>query len=115
MSYAELQPSSIAFPGFMLTIMHYNKNEKSGRIILFYVLVFQVKLSVSGRDLNVTLIARRSRHYAGTRFGHCSRIPPQVVIWLSYILLILHVVYFDSHLLDLLPLICTWKWSRQAT
>ncbi|KAL6996200.1 suppressor of actin mutation [Sarracenia purpurea var. burkii] len=28
----------------------------------------QVKLSVSGRDFKLTLIARRSRHYAGTRY-----------------------------------------------
>ncbi|XP_051148170.1 phosphoinositide phosphatase SAC2-like isoform X2 [Andrographis paniculata] len=28
----------------------------------------QIKLSVSGRDFNLILIARRSRHYAGTRY-----------------------------------------------
>ncbi|XLR15283.1 hypothetical protein S83_043221 [Arachis hypogaea] len=28
----------------------------------------QVKLSISGRDFHLTIIARRSRHYAGTRY-----------------------------------------------
>lgn len=28
----------------------------------------QVKLSVSGKDFKLTLIARRSRHFAGTRY-----------------------------------------------
>ncbi|KAG2728537.1 hypothetical protein I3760_01G210500 [Carya illinoinensis] len=37
-------------------------------VALVYGFFKQVKLSVSGRYLNVTLIARRSRHYAGTRY-----------------------------------------------
>lgn len=32
-----------------------------------YPIWYQVKLSASGRDFRLTLIARRSRHYAGTR------------------------------------------------
>ncbi|GKV09742.1 hypothetical protein SLEP1_g21198 [Rubroshorea leprosula] len=37
-------------------------------VALVYGFFKQVKLSVSGRDVNLTLIARRSRHYAGTRY-----------------------------------------------
>ncbi|XVF74247.1 hypothetical protein PTKIN_Ptkin13bG0094900 [Pterospermum kingtungense] len=37
-------------------------------VALVYGFFKQVKLSVSGRDLKLTLIARRSRHYAGTRY-----------------------------------------------
>ncbi|KAF7135876.1 hypothetical protein RHSIM_Rhsim08G0242700 [Rhododendron simsii] len=37
-------------------------------IALVYGFFKQVKLSVSGRDFKLTLIARRSRHYAGTRY-----------------------------------------------
>ncbi|KAL6568327.1 suppressor of actin mutation [Orobanche hederae] len=34
----------------------------------FFKQEFLVKLSISGRDFNLILIARRSRHYAGTRY-----------------------------------------------
>ncbi|XP_023513842.1 phosphoinositide phosphatase SAC2-like isoform X1 [Cucurbita pepo subsp. pepo] len=37
-------------------------------VALVYGFFKQIKLSVSGRDFDLTLIARRSRHYAGTRF-----------------------------------------------
>ncbi|KAK4479192.1 hypothetical protein RD792_014703 [Penstemon davidsonii] len=37
-------------------------------VALVYGFFKQVKLSVSGRDFNLILIARRSRHYAGTRY-----------------------------------------------
>ncbi|KAG9159038.1 hypothetical protein Leryth_018582 [Lithospermum erythrorhizon] len=37
-------------------------------VALVYGFFRQVKLSVSGRDFRLTLIARRSRHYAGTRY-----------------------------------------------
>ncbi|KAL2539056.1 Phosphoinositide phosphatase SAC2 [Abeliophyllum distichum] len=37
-------------------------------VALVYGFFKQVKLSISGRDFNLTLIARRSRHYAGTRY-----------------------------------------------
>ncbi|XP_022715350.1 phosphoinositide phosphatase SAC2-like isoform X5 [Durio zibethinus] len=37
-------------------------------VALVYGFFKQVKLSVSGRDVKLTLIARRSRHYAGTRY-----------------------------------------------
>ncbi|KAG5538021.1 hypothetical protein RHGRI_025193 [Rhododendron griersonianum] len=37
-------------------------------IALVYGFFKQVKLSLSGRDFKLTLIARRSRHYAGTRY-----------------------------------------------
>ncbi|KAE8719953.1 Phosphoinositide phosphatase SAC2 [Hibiscus syriacus] len=37
-------------------------------VALVYGFFKQVKLSVSGRDIKLTLIARRSRHYAGTRY-----------------------------------------------
>ncbi|XP_038708878.1 phosphoinositide phosphatase SAC2-like isoform X2 [Tripterygium wilfordii] len=37
-------------------------------VALVYGFFKQVKLSVSGRDFKLTLIARRSRHYAGTRY-----------------------------------------------
>ncbi|OMO66058.1 hypothetical protein COLO4_30835 [Corchorus olitorius] len=37
-------------------------------VALVYGFFKQVNLSVSGRDFKLTLIARRSRHYAGTRY-----------------------------------------------
>ncbi|KAK2997112.1 hypothetical protein RJ639_025402, partial [Escallonia herrerae] len=37
-------------------------------VALVYGFFKQVKLSVPGRDFKLTLIARRSRHYAGTRY-----------------------------------------------
>ncbi|KAL0562200.1 hypothetical protein IC582_002652 [Cucumis melo] len=37
-------------------------------VALVYGFFKQIKLSVSDRDFDLTLIARRSRHYAGTRF-----------------------------------------------
>ncbi|XP_057967287.1 phosphoinositide phosphatase SAC3-like isoform X2 [Malania oleifera] len=37
-------------------------------VALVYGFFKQAKLSVSGRDFKLTLIARRSRHYAGTRY-----------------------------------------------
>jgi len=37
-------------------------------VALVYGFFKQIKLSVSGRDFKLTLIARRSRHYAGTRY-----------------------------------------------
>ncbi|GLU22510.1 hypothetical protein SLE2022_385810 [Rubroshorea leprosula] len=37
-------------------------------VALVYGFFKQVKLSISGREFNLTLIARRSRHYAGTRY-----------------------------------------------
>ncbi|MBA0627964.1 hypothetical protein Godav_022755 [Gossypium davidsonii] len=37
-------------------------------VALVYGFFKQVELSVSGRDVKLTLIARRSRHYAGTRY-----------------------------------------------
>ncbi|KAL6972615.1 actin cytoskeleton and mitosis protein [Sarracenia purpurea var. burkii] len=37
-------------------------------VALVYGFFKQVKLSTSGRDFKLTLIARRSRHYAGTRY-----------------------------------------------
>ncbi|KAL2462387.1 Phosphoinositide phosphatase SAC2 [Forsythia ovata] len=37
-------------------------------VALVYGFFKQVKLSITGRDFNLTLIARRSRHYAGTRY-----------------------------------------------
>ncbi|CAA2985856.1 phosphoinositide phosphatase SAC2-like isoform X1 [Olea europaea subsp. europaea] len=37
-------------------------------VALIYGFFKQVKLSIDGRDFNLTLIARRSRHYAGTRY-----------------------------------------------
>ncbi|XP_038996579.1 phosphoinositide phosphatase SAC2-like [Hibiscus syriacus] len=37
-------------------------------VALVYGFFKQVKLSVSGRDIKLMLIARRSRHYAGTRY-----------------------------------------------
>lgn len=37
-------------------------------VALVYGFFKQDKLSISGRDFNLTLIARRSRHYAGTRY-----------------------------------------------
>lgn len=36
--------------------------------LIFNFIFQQVKLSVSGRNFNLILIARRSRHYAGTRY-----------------------------------------------
>ncbi|XP_074330221.1 phosphoinositide phosphatase SAC2-like [Apium graveolens] len=37
-------------------------------VALVYGFFKQVKLQISGKDIYLTLIARRSRHYAGTRF-----------------------------------------------
>ncbi|PIN09546.1 putative phosphoinositide phosphatase [Handroanthus impetiginosus] len=37
-------------------------------VALVYGFFKQVKLSISGREFNLILIARRSRHYAGTRY-----------------------------------------------
>ncbi|KAJ7951450.1 Phosphoinositide phosphatase [Quillaja saponaria] len=37
-------------------------------VALVYGFFKQAKLSISGRDFNLTIIARRSRHYAGTRY-----------------------------------------------
>ncbi|KAK1280159.1 Phosphoinositide phosphatase SAC2 [Acorus gramineus] len=37
-------------------------------VALVYGFFKQVKLSISGKDFKLTLIARRSRHYAGTRY-----------------------------------------------
>ncbi|XP_077240904.1 phosphoinositide phosphatase SAC2-like isoform X2 [Tasmannia lanceolata] len=37
-------------------------------VALVYGFFKQAKLSISGKDFNLTLIARRSRHYAGTRY-----------------------------------------------
>ncbi|XP_022146583.1 phosphoinositide phosphatase SAC2-like [Momordica charantia] len=37
-------------------------------VALVYGFFKQIKLSISGRGFDLTLIARRSRHYAGTRF-----------------------------------------------
>ncbi|KAL3625263.1 hypothetical protein CASFOL_030717 [Castilleja foliolosa] len=37
-------------------------------VALVYGFFTQATLSISGRDLHLTLIARRSRHYAGTRY-----------------------------------------------
>ncbi|XP_051135540.1 phosphoinositide phosphatase SAC2-like isoform X2 [Andrographis paniculata] len=37
-------------------------------VALVYGFFKQVKVSVAGRDVNIILIARRSRHYAGTRY-----------------------------------------------
>ncbi|KAL0354434.1 UNVERIFIED_CONTAM: Phosphoinositide phosphatase SAC2 [Sesamum radiatum] len=37
-------------------------------VALVYGFFKQVKLSINGRDFNLILIARRSRHYAGTRY-----------------------------------------------
>ncbi|TYH68376.1 hypothetical protein ES332_D06G254400v1 [Gossypium tomentosum] len=45
-----------------------NLNNTLWTVALVYGFFKQVKLSVSGRDFMFTLIARRSRHYAGTRY-----------------------------------------------
>lgn len=37
-------------------------------IVIDSCFFMQVDFSVTGRDFKLTLIARRSRHYAGTRF-----------------------------------------------
>lgn len=38
--------------------------------IIFHLLLMQAKLSISGREFRLILIARRSRHYAGTRLEY---------------------------------------------
>ncbi|XP_061361914.1 phosphoinositide phosphatase SAC2-like isoform X2 [Gastrolobium bilobum] len=45
-----------------------NLQNTSWTVALVYGFFKQVKLSVSGREFNLTIIARRSRHYAGTRY-----------------------------------------------
>ncbi|KAI9314055.1 SacI homology domain-containing protein [Dichotomocladium elegans] len=46
-----------------------NLNSRSGWILpLIYGFVDQAKISVFGRNIIITLIARRSRHFAGARF-----------------------------------------------
>lgn len=52
----------------IFVIIFANKNSFS--ITFDYMFrTLQIKLSVSGRDFDLTLIARRSRHYAGTRYA----------------------------------------------
>ncbi|CAK9144660.1 unnamed protein product [Ilex paraguariensis] len=43
-------------------------NNSMWTVALVYGFFKQVRLSISGRDFKLTLIARRSRHYAGTRY-----------------------------------------------
>jgi hypothetical protein len=43
-------------------------------LFYFSFVGIQVKLSVSGREFKLALIARRSRHYAGTRYGWSSKL-----------------------------------------
>ncbi|KAL1339442.1 hypothetical protein HN51_027638 [Arachis hypogaea] len=45
-----------------------NLQNASWTVALVYGFFKQVKLSISGRDFHLTIIARRSRHYAGTRY-----------------------------------------------
>lgn len=45
--------------------------------VFIWLPCFQVKLSIGGREFYLVIIARRSRHYAGTRFVLCW-------IWVSY-------------------------------
>lgn len=43
------------------------KDLKFDMVVMFSCFIIQENLSVAGRDFKFTLIARRSRHYAGTR------------------------------------------------
>ncbi|KAF7813987.1 phosphoinositide phosphatase SAC2-like isoform X2 [Senna tora] len=45
-----------------------NLHNTSWTVALVHGFFKQVKLSMSGREFNLTIIARRSRHYAGTRY-----------------------------------------------
>jgi hypothetical protein len=54
---------------YLLSSGFKNLNSKSGWILpLIYGFVDQAKISVFGRNIVVTLIARRSRYFAGARF-----------------------------------------------
>ena len=54
---------------YLLSSGFQNLNSKSGWILpLIYGFVDQAKISVFGRSIVVTLIARRSRYFAGARF-----------------------------------------------
>ncbi|URE23853.1 SAC domain containing protein [Musa troglodytarum] len=60
--YAVTKSEMIALPNSTISSnLTYSKNEN--RSVLYYA-----KLSVSGKIFRLTLIARRSRHYAGTRY-----------------------------------------------
>lgn len=54
-----------------IVLYFYGKLEKFDMILMVSCFNIQVNLSVSGRDFKLTLIARRSRHFAGTRFVYC--------------------------------------------
>ncbi|WCJ39343.1 Phosphoinositide phosphatase family protein [Euphorbia peplus] len=53
---------------FLTRGMRNNLKNTVWTVALVYGFFKQVKLSVSDRDFKLTLIARRSRHYAGTRY-----------------------------------------------
>lgn len=42
----------------------------NGSYYLVVCPVIQTRLSIFGRDFSVTLVSRRSRHFAGTRYDH---------------------------------------------
>ncbi|KAI0495686.1 hypothetical protein KFK09_021989 [Dendrobium nobile] len=53
---------------FLTRRIRYHLKSTIWSIALVYGFFKQIKLSVSGKDFMFTLIARRSRHYAGTRY-----------------------------------------------
>ncbi|KAI8339268.1 SacI homology domain-containing protein [Chlamydoabsidia padenii] len=70
-SKAELHESNNMFVwnDYLLKTGFKNINARSGWILrLIYGFVDQAKISIYGRNILVTLMARRSRHFAGARF-----------------------------------------------
>ncbi|XP_052181701.1 phosphoinositide phosphatase SAC2 isoform X2 [Diospyros lotus] len=53
---------------FLTRGVRYHLKNTLWTVALVYGFFKQVKLSISGREFKLTLIARRSRHYAGTRY-----------------------------------------------
>ncbi|KAI3775156.1 hypothetical protein L1987_49725 [Smallanthus sonchifolius] len=53
---------------FLTAMIHNQLRNNLWTVQLVYGYFKQVKLSIGDKDFNLTLIARRSRHYAGTRY-----------------------------------------------
>nr|XP_043635518.1 phosphoinositide phosphatase SAC2-like isoform X2 [Erigeron canadensis] len=53
---------------FLTSAIHNQLNNNIWTVALVYGFFKQVKLLISGKEFHLTLIARRSRHYAGTRY-----------------------------------------------
>ncbi|KAK6914636.1 SAC domain, partial [Dillenia turbinata] len=63
-----LYDSMFVWNGFLTRAIRNHLKNTLWTVALVYGFFKQVKLSISDRDFKLTLIARRSRHYAGTRY-----------------------------------------------